>query len=259
MKLLLALVAVLMVARGVLACSIAENTVLDALQRDIKTSIENPGATSVVDFQYVSPACKAWSQKPEYGLVVKPYVYQTRTDSQRYFGMVAAVVSERTGNVVGAINDRQLMVVDAIEPNAISVDTANYAISPGNLAFGVRTQRQNHSSAVPVREELMSMYALEQGRLRKVVDALVMSSDNGEGGAGCDFSGIMSSSTLDVLKTMNNGHFDLRVRVKKNRTRFKRAGTQCTLTKLPLMTHDYILRFNGTSYEIPKYLQGAIN
>jgi len=151
------------------------------------------------------------------------------------------------------------MMVDAIEPSRVDIDTANYAIRPEELAFGIRTTRRNYSDAVPILEELMNLYIIDNDRLRKIIDSLRMNYDHGEGNPDCGFSRIENNALLSVLTSKTNGHYDLRERIKNSHVKFVKNGSKCKKVSEPATTTDYILKFNGTSYEIPQALQVDVN
>jgi hypothetical protein len=257
MKQIVFLICFLTAIGEALGCFPTGNATLGAYEKQIKASIGNQ-PTSIVDFDYLLPVCKPWPQKPGYDIVTKPYVYQITTDSERYLGMVAAIVDDRSGEVRAMIDDKRLMVIDAIEPSQVSIDTANYSIKPGALAFGVRIIRQNHSLAIPIREELMNMYVFEEAGLRKVINALLTNSRRGEGDGNCDYSGLETTSSLMVLNTTTNGYFDLREIINENRTESGKSRITCKPAKT-IKRASYTLKFNGNSYEIPKQLQGDVD
>lgn len=191
-------------------------------------------------------------------ILLKPYLYESAKNSERYFGMVVAVVDEKTGKVLSSINEERLMVVDAIEPSDIDIDTANYSIWPGGLAFDIRTTRRNYSDAAPMRQESMNMYIIDHGSLGKVIDSLLVSSSHGEGNPDCEFSGVEDTAIISVLTNMTKGYYDLRERIKTNHTKYIKNESECKKTSTPTIATDYILKFNGTSYEIPKALHADV-
>ncbi|MCG5077531.1 hypothetical protein [Paraburkholderia tagetis] len=258
MRLALFFMGCLFVAKSVFACSPAESNTLAAFEQEITAALKEHANASVIDFGFLPSQCKSWSQKVGSAILAKPYLYESAENGERYFGMVVAVVDEQTGKILSSINDEKMMVVDAIEPSDINIDTADYAIRPGGLAFGIRTTRRNYSDAAPIRQESMNVYIIDRGSLGRVVDSLLMNSSHGEGNPDCEFSGVENTAILSVLKNTTKGYYDLRERIKTNHIKYIKNGSECKKTSAPTTATDYILKFNGATYGIPKALQADV-
>jgi len=241
-----------------LGCSPTEDAIVGKFERQIKASIGNQ-SKSIVDFDYLLPVCKAWPQKPGYTIITIPYAYQANKDSERYFGMLAAIVDDKTGEVRALMDDKRLMLIDAIEPNDIDIDTADYPIKPGTLAFGVRIARQNHSAAIPIREEVINIYALDAAGLKKIINALLKVSSYGESDGTCKYSTSETTSSLTVLNTMTNGYFDIQDMVTEIISGTGKSRISCARRNPIRKTTNYVLKFAGKQYTIPKRLQGEVN
>jgi hypothetical protein len=259
MKLAFVFIGCLVAAKAAFACSPAENKTLAAFEQEVTVSLKENANASVIDFGYLPSQCKPWPQKGGYAILTKPYLYESSKNSERYFGMVIAVVDEQTGKVLSSVNEKKIMFMGAIEPSEINIDTANYFIEPGRLAFGVRTTRRNYSDAAPIREEMMNMYVIDQNTLTKVINSLLMNSYNGEGDGGCKFSGTENSATLSVLSDKTNGYYNLRERIKMSQIEYAKNGVECKKHVGTVKITDYILQFNGATYEIPQTLKANMN
>ncbi|MDR6482003.1 hypothetical protein [Paraburkholderia terricola] len=241
------------------ACSPVEENALAALELDVAATLKEQGNSAVVDFGFLPSQCKSWPQKAGFAILAKPYLYESRENGERYFGMAIAVANEKTGTVLSKINEKKLMFVDAIEPSDVSIDTANYRFKSNEPAFGVRTARRNYSDAAPVREVLMDMYIPSGDRIRRVAGPIVMSSYNGEGGGGCEFSGTEKTVSISILGSKTNSYFDMHAAIKQARIKYVKNESECEKTVGSTSTAGYNLKFNGLSYEIPRALQGDVN
>lgn len=252
------LVIIMLISKAAFACNAVDDKVILSLESDIKSSDSTMKISSGIDFGYLPPVCKGWSQKTGLRVVVRPYAYkQTDGDDERYLGMAVAVIDEKNGVIRGKVEEKKMMVVDAIEPSEISIDTANYLVSHGEVAFGIRTTRRNQSSVAPFSEESMNMYLLETGNLRKIADALLVASYNGEGGGGCSFSGTQRLGTISVSINQSNGYFDLIEKMKTSSIQFSGTAERCEKSETKVSTRSYILKYDGSAYQIPEALRAV--
>lgn len=249
----------LLAAKPVIACSPVEERILSSLDDTVHASLNAEGAASYVDFDTVSPICKSWPQKDGYAIVAKPYVYTMKNDGLNYLGMFIVVLNEANGATVATVNEKKVMVVDALVPTGVNIDTANYKIKDGMIAFGVRTERRNNSDAVPRQDEFANLYILDQNKIRKIANSLAVESYQGEGVRDCEFVTRKKNTLISVLGSSTNGYFDLLARVKSIHAKLVKNGSSCKEVSEPVKTVDYILKFNGVSYELPEALQAAVN
>ncbi|WP_090870390.1 PA3715 family protein [Paraburkholderia diazotrophica] len=207
--------------------------------------------------------CKSWLQKARLDIIVRPYAYtivtEAGSDHEPYLGMVVAVVDEDTGTVLGKMNEKHLMTVDAIEPREIDIDTANYKVSDNELAFGIRVTRRNQSGVNPYSEQIMNLYILTVNDLKAIARRLLTASYGGEGDRKCVFTGVATKVFIDVIGSKSNGYSELVARTKTTPIRYVSAGEVChKIEKNPVM-QSYVLKFDGQSYRIPKPLQASLD
>lgn len=257
MKKWLLLMFLIFASRMAAACNGPWNSAVDGIEHEIRSSLSKKNKDSSVDFGYLQPVCKEWQQKQGLVIIAIPYVYLDRStaNDERYFGMVVAVVNKNTGTIRGKYDEGKLMAADAIEPSEIKIDTANYAVQPGQIAFGVRVTRHNHSDVVPISEESMNIYLLNDDSIVRIVKNLLISSYNGEGGGDCRFSGTERSVSISVSKIMTHGYFNLVAKLKENAIRFTAAATICKRISTPVLIRNLTLKFEGKSYEVPDSLR----
>jgi hypothetical protein len=260
-KFAFAFIAFMVAAKAAFGCSpsLFEEGTLVAFEQEVTVVLKEHRNASVIDFNFLPSQCKSWPQKPGYAILAKPYLYENGRNGERYFGMVVAVANETTGKVLSKINEENLMAADAVEPSEVSIDVANYAIKSGHVAFGVRITRRNYSDTAPVRKEVMNLYVLDQGPLRKVINSLPMNSYSGEGNGDCTFSGTENSATLIILSGKTNGYYDFRERFRTVRIDYAKGGSECKKKEGAAKIKDYVLKYNGTTYEIPQVLQVDVN
>jgi hypothetical protein len=229
------------------------------MESAIHTSLDAKGKALFVDFDYVSAACKAWPQKSGYEIVARPYVYKLNADSEQYLGMAIAVVNDKTGTVLANADEEQTMVVDALEPTSITIDTANYEVTKGVVAFGVRTTRRNNSAAIPVQENILNMYVLDGDKIGTIAGPLVVDAIRGEVGPDCTFSESQDITVISIPGTKTNNYFDMLAKVKRTKSKEIKNRSGCKKVEEPTKALDYLLKFNGTTYDIPATLKASVN
>jgi hypothetical protein len=250
---------VLILSQAVNACDVVDNNALNSFTNEINSSVESQRGVDV-DFGFLLPICKPWPQKAGLNIIAKPYVYTNKIDnSERYLGVMVAIVDKYTGAILGKADERKLMSVDAMEPSEIDIDTANYKIDGSEPAFGIRVTRRNHSSVNPFSEQVMNLYLLKMGGLKDIANRLLTATYSGEGDGRCKFSGVGTTVFINAGKSKSNGYSDLIARVKTIPIRYAATGGVCHKIEAASATHDYVLQFDGKSYRIPKPLQASLD
>jgi hypothetical protein len=258
-KIYIAFFACFLVTKSALACDPVEQGILSSLNDRIRTSLKIDETVPYVDFETLLPVCKSWHQKNGYAIVTKPYVYTAKSDGLTYLGMFIAVLDKANGKMIGFINENKIMVADALEPDRITIDTANYKVKEGTVAFGVRTMRRNNSEAVPRQDEFLNLYILDQNRIKKIINSMVSESYQGEGVRDCEFVTREKNTSISVSRNSTKGFFDLLARVKGIHTKLVQIGTSCKKVSKPSKAIDYTLKFNGDTYELPEALQAHVD
>ncbi len=214
--------------------------------------------TSDISFSTVRPKCKSWSQGKDLFVLVVPYLYGT-IDYQRYFGFVVAIVEEEKKSIIGKFNETKLMVVDAVMPDGVKIDAANYRIGKSTLAFGIRVALRNSSSAAEFNQEFMNLYVMRGTEIKKILSGMEMEFSNVEGDGQCNFHGSDHNTVITLAKSETNGYLDLIANRKIKYFRSSEAGTNCKTIKGKIQSERYVLKFDGLTYRIPTPLQATLD
>ena len=258
MKTFIAGVMVFFISHGAFSCESLSKNTLDALSSRLKSYVHTGETTSRIDFNVVPQACKRWSHAQRKTIVVKPYYQYTElgdADDDVHFGMLVAVVDDFDGSVVSIFNEQKMMIVDAVEPREVIIDTANYRINSSKFAFGVRVYRANSSRAGSIEEEVMNMYVTSDAGLRRIVRGLLLDSNIGESVDDCVYSGVRRAVYIAMDKNKSNGYFDMVVREKTKRERSVEINGICKRLRENMNVKRHVLQFNGDFYRIPESLQ----
>jgi hypothetical protein len=259
MRIYIASFACLCAIKSAFACTPVEEGILLSINDTVRASLKIEETISYVDFETMLPVCKPWHQKNGYAIVTRPYVYTVKDDGPTYLGMFIAVVNEVSGKVIGSIDEKKIMMFDAFAPSDITIDTANYKIKENVVAFGVRTKRRNNSEAVPLEGEFLNLYVLDQNKIKKIVNSMKTESYQGEGVRDCQFTTREKNTSISVSRNSTNGFSDLLASVKSIHTKLVQIGASCKKVSKPSKTVNYILKFNGVTYELPEALQEYVD
>lgn len=201
---------------------------------------------------------------PETGfsIIAGPYDYGAPSNNgsiESYLGLIVAVINDSNGAVTSKINESKVMVIDALPPDEVRIDTSNYKISDNNLAFGIRISRQNHVSVTQVHEEIMNVYMQDNDTLKNVVRGLLMASHRGEGDGRCKFSGMDTKTDLTIGKSRSNGNFDLIAKTRTTPIIYTGNESSCRKRIENPITSRHVLKYDGNTFRIPKSLKASLD
>ena len=261
MKILLAMAIFLFGSVGAFA---RENISCDApgdVSAKLERYVNGRGRGAEIQFNVISQACKAWPQAPGLMIVVKPYEYVSWVDGRNEdrFGMVVSVVDSDSGSIVSMFDESEMMIVDAIEPTSVEIDTASYRLDDSKFAFGVRVARKNNSRVNLFHETILNLYALDRRGLTRIVEGLRVQSGSGEGDGGCYYSGLDKKADVYVEESASNGYFDLAVKVRSVKNHQFASGGVCMRSATQRESEKHILRFDGKTYRLPEPLRAHLN
>ncbi|CAB3771499.1 hypothetical protein [Paraburkholderia humisilvae] len=243
------------------ACGEFANNVTSMVQNNIRSSLTQKFSAINISFDTLHSQCKVWKQRLDKSIIVVPYQYEIPSDraGSQYFGFTVVVIDEARKAIVGKSDERKLFVVNSVTPDLVEIDTANYKIRESILAFGVRLTRRNGSSASSFRMESMNLYILEQNKLKKIIDGILMSSYFVEGDGQCNVDGVNSESTIAIGKSVSNGYSDLLINRKTRYFESSRDKTNCNAVNRKSGSEKYMLEFDGIAYRIPDVLRAPLD
>ena len=261
MKILLAMAVFLFGSVGAFARENISCEVPGDVSAKLEEYVSGRGRGSKIQFNIISPACKAWPQVPGLMVVVKPYEYVGWVDGRNEdrFGMVVSVVDNDSGSIVGMFDEPEMMAVDAIEPVSVEIDTASYRIDDSKFAFGVRVARKNNSRVNLFYETVMNLYAIGRRGLFRIVEGLLVESGVGEGDGNCYYSGLDKIVYVSVEKSVSNGYFDFSAKTRSVKNNQFESDGVCVRSATERKSKKHLLRFDGKMYRIPEPLRAHLN
>lgn len=166
-------------------------------------------------------------------------------------------------HLITADTERSLMLDHYIDPDEthsdamgvenMRLDTAAYQLQPQLRALGVRIDYRGPSSVNPYHYTLLNLYDLP--RHKKLLNNLRVNLSHGENDGRCNAENHILNSTVVVLNTQQQGMADLRINSKEANEEYRQIKDDCKQIKYHENKRSHILRFNGKTYDIPKYLQ----
>lgn len=149
--------------------------------------------------------------------------------------------------------DADEYTTDAMVLSNMSLDTAAYQLQPQLRALGVRIDYQGSSRVSPYNYTLLNLYDL--GRHKKLLNNLRVNLDHGENDGRCNAEYYRRNGTVVILNTQHNAMADLRINSKEAKQQDRQIKDDCKQIKYSEKKCSHILKFNGKTYDIPRYLQ----
>lgn len=147
-------------------------------------------------------------------------------------------------------DDQYELNSDAVALQSIHLDTANYRISQTNRALGIRFKYAVQSRVNPSIFSLFSLYDLK--KQKKILDRFMISESKVEMDAECNANVKDRKSTLAMQKKKSNQVFDILVNSKIKHYQTYGNIEDCVDSKPRLSEQGFILKFDGSQYQIPK-------
>ncbi|HEX4552281.1 hypothetical protein [Pseudomonas sp.] len=145
---------------------------------------------------------------------------------------------------------------DAVGLESVELDTARYKLTSDLRAFGVRAIFKGSSRVNPLDETQLSLYVKEDGKLRPVLDRLLVYRFSGEWDGNCAGDRATTVSTIEMGKTSSHGFADLIVKSVTTGVSGEGPPDHCemkTTNYKPVLT---TLHYDGKSYVLPNGFQG---
>jgi hypothetical protein len=197
-----------------------DQTALDlAKNADIRDLLLMPPRASMKDFelpQKVIGAVKSWPGVADRTLVAYaiPGSSSDTADGIGTFDLAVLVFKTSTGELMrrfkSSVDSGGLTSDMWMSRLRISLDTANYALGPGNRAFGVRVYLDASSSCSANMDETLYLFEIRGQNLKQIAiiptyaKAIIHPCTTP-----CDVAQTESKATIQVAGTSNQGHADL--------------------------------------------------
>jgi hypothetical protein len=156
--------------------------------------------------------------------------------------------------VVARRVERNVLEGDAIYVNAVALDTARYALSPKQRAFGVRVRWKGSSGPNPYSRETLSLYTVSSPRIERNLAGLVTWERWGEWDMDC--TGTFSSvSRMISVAPREEGDARLNVTQKTKDERMTKTPTGCATAVVREAVRRKVLSVADGKYVVPSTMQ----
>jgi hypothetical protein len=129
-------------------------------------------------------------------------------------------------------------------------------LAPGQSGFGVRLAKEGASRVNPFEEVSLSLFAIDSGQLKPVLDGIVVISSTGEWDGNCAGTFERTTRTLAMGKIGRNGYADVMVTEKasSNATAVDDKG-ECGERNRKSDAARIRLIYDGKRYSVPEAMK----
>ncbi|MDI2144101.1 MULTISPECIES: hypothetical protein [unclassified Pseudomonas] len=201
--------------------------------------------------------CKPWPAFKEQVIALKStYVPDAGSDDAGVFDLDLAVLNSTNAKPIATYTKPGAYNSDAIRFDDLVIDTARYRLAPDVRAFGLRSKFEHSSRANPYAKTDLALYVREGGKLRPVLEGLVVYKNHGEWMDDCEGEGQQVRRTIEVGPISHNGYSDLIVTSSGTAMKTVKSGKECVSQDSPLKKTQITLTYDGKQYTIPEDLRG---
>jgi len=157
-----------------------------------------------------------------------------------------------TGKILHKLYQARIWTSDAISLQEITIDTGRFILNDQIRAFGIKTTYRNFSRANPFNESLLTLFIVENNRLKRVLDHLIIYSFSAENNEGfCDGYGEFFNTNkthIEIGKLKTNNLYNLIIKQTiKEETNSDKNGV-CVYDVVTSKTMK-TLKYNGEKYK----------
>ena len=204
--------------------------------------------------------CKVWPFDPSKTIVVLVHFKEGSSiavppnDTEGLYDLTVLLVTSDAGKILNRLSQVNAFTSDAIMLDGIAIDTAPYKLGQNLRAFGVRATFNNSSSVSSWEHSQIALYVTQDNKLKQVLERLVVNNKRYEQVDDCIETLVNINRTLSISSTSSFGFADLLVKEKMVVDEGKKESSDCKVTNR-MMTKDYILHFDGTTYVVPEEMR----
>jgi hypothetical protein len=199
-------------------------------------------------------ACKVWPANPAQTLAVLPLPQKGGTTDETVYDLEVLVADSKTGAVIAHSYEPSSITSDAMGLQSIALDTAPWRLTPQELAFGVRKSFQNSSRVNPFADTTLSLYVIDEGKLRRVLNNLTTLESRGDWDGNCAGQFSDTSRAISVGPAGRGGYAKLLVSEKTVDTTKTAVGEQCASKDKAARRASFTIEYDGSHYGVPSGL-----
>ncbi|MGP6419230.1 hypothetical protein ACTZGP_10700 [Pseudomonas putida] len=215
-----------------------------------------PAVTGQWDFS----VCKDWPVDPPLTINAiakfEPDPVYAQGDRIGAYDLDLSVSSADNSKPLATYHRPSAFQTDAFALESLELDTARYKLTSDIRAFGIRAIFKGSSRVNPLDETQLSLYVKEGGKLRPVLDRMLVYRFSGEWDGNCAGERATTVSTIEIGKTSSHGFADLIVKSVTTGVSGEGEPGNCemkTTNNKPVLT---TLHYNGKFYVLPNGFQG---
>lgn len=144
-------------------------------------------------------------------LVFSPPSVSRRNSEVHNFDVIILIVNVSNSKILNKYIEKNAIKSDALGYQTISVDTANYMVTPNNRAFGIRV---SHRAGNNYSEDALSLYSERNAKIIKLLSGLIVNYSRSDINQDCDATYTDSASTLVINPVKSRGFYNLNVKLK---------------------------------------------
>ncbi|HEV3426895.1 MAG TPA: hypothetical protein VG320_03350 [Paraburkholderia sp.] len=201
-------------------------------------------------------ACKIWPANEALTIAALPLQNPADQDGGGTVDVDVLVADTTTGAIVA--HQFQAHAIH-YEPDhffdGIVVDTARYQLTPTQRAFGVRLKSSGGYPAEMSGVTTLSLYLLDDARMRTVLDRLKVGEWTADRGGACDSESTTTTRTTTLGAAQASGYAALKIEETTIEETVSGNPEKCWVSKSPAQRGSATLEYRHDVYSIPAALQ----
>lgn len=205
-------------------------------------------------------ACRLRPENPKQAILALTYTRgdqlsgNASADDAAGYDLDVVIVRTDNGSIVARNMQGGHIDSDAIRFEGISIDTANYALAPGQRAFGIRVDHAAHCYHCNYGQTDLTLFLQHGKRLDAILDTITHDSRGEWGTSDCDNLPTGRIRTIKIASSTSHGLADLLLTTTTNTeadTDDAAAACQAKPETTAASTDTIKVSFNGRSYLLP--------
>ncbi|KAA9368253.1 hypothetical protein [Ochrobactrum quorumnocens] len=197
--------------------------------------------------------CRVWLSHPHLTLAAIPLM--KNNDGAESDCDIELLVLDSTDL---AVRGRILLSNRASDQGApidiVSFDDGEYQLSADTLVFGFRVKREKNYPTASFQQEVLSLFAFANGRIKPPLDRLVTLRSSDESGSDdCTDQSTEMRAALSLTKLSHHGYRDIDLREANRSSRQTGTAEHCSEENAHSIKHHQLI-FDGTHYAVPDAL-----
>lgn len=168
------------------------------------------------------------------------------------FKLTFLMLNTQTQQIHNIYKVKEALVSDAIELNSIELDLASYQVSEIKSLIGLRLNYNGHSQPNPYSMQLLDLYDLQEKKKR--LNSLIVQRYQAETDTQCNSDVEERNSVLVMQSKKTNHYYDIELRSQIKHYKMVGDRENCKKLNIKLSQQNFILKFDGTQYQLPKNL-----